>query len=54
MVMLKCDKVPQDSLAITNKVFVHPDDYAKLRKEIPDTFTEGPFVQIEGFIFTFE
>lgn len=54
VLILKCDKVPQESLALTNKVFVHPEDYAKLRKEIPETFTEGPFVQIEDFIFTFE
>jgi len=49
-VSLKVTKLPSDSLALTNKVYLNPGDAKLLKKEN----SLGNFIQVKDFVFTFE
>jgi len=49
-VNLKVTKLPSDSLALTNKVYLNPADAKLLKKET----ALGNFIQVKDFVFTFE
>jgi len=48
---VKATKLPNDELALTNKVYMSPEDVKKLKAAVSDF---GNFVEVKGFIFTFE
>jgi hypothetical protein len=48
---LKAVKLPSDDLALTNKVFLSPEDFKKLKAGSSDI---GNYVSVKGFIFTYE
>jgi hypothetical protein len=47
--LLKVNKLSSDALALSNKVFVHPDDYKSLKASISSL---GDFVLIRDWVFT--
>lgn len=47
---VKVTKLPNDSLALTNKIFFNPNDAKLFRKEN----SLGNYVQVKDFVFTFE
>jgi len=49
---LKATKLPNDDLALTNKVYVSPEDAKKLKTGISADL--GQFVEVKGFVFTFD
>jgi len=50
-IFVKATKLPSDDLALTNKVFLSPEDSKKLKSSVSEL---GNFVDVKGFIFTFD
>lgn len=48
---LKATKLPNDDLALTNKVYLSPEDAKKLKTGTSDL---GQFCEVKGFVFTFD
>jgi hypothetical protein len=47
---VKVTKLPNDGLALTNKIFFNPADAKLFKKEN----SLGNYVQVKDFVFTFE
>lgn len=52
MLNFKCEKLPSDSLALSNKVLVHPNDFKTLTSKASDPSFN--FIKLENYIFTYE
>ncbi len=50
--VLACKAIPAEELALTNKVYVNPEDYAYLKKGCSEEL--GDFVVLNNFVYSFE
>eukprot|EP01114_Cavostelium_apophysatum_P005910 TRINITY_DN1708_c0_g2_i2.p1 TRINITY_DN1708_c0_g2~~TRINITY_DN1708_c0_g2_i2.p1 ORF type:complete len:741 (+),score=233.24 TRINITY_DN1708_c0_g2_i2:137-2359(+) len=49
----KVTKLPNDELALTNKIYVSPDDYKTFKNAVLASRLTGDYIQVKDFVFTF-